>query len=398
MRDRTHRTRQLLLSRMGVATLVMSATWSTGIVRAPAEAARSVHEACGPVPAGYARCFAQVAGNAVGIPGLSPGDLQSAYALPSATAGVGQTVAIVDAYDAPNAEADLATYRSQFGLPACTTLSGCFRKVDETGGTSYPKPDTGWGIEISLDLDMVSAICPNCHILLVEATTSNMADLGVAENTAASLGANEISNSWGSNEQSKDTILDSRYFNHPGIAITAATGDSGYGTYYPGTSAEVTAVGGTSLTRANSTRGWAETAWSGASSGCSDYEAQPSWQQANPTITGLCPNRAAADVSAVADPNTGVAYYDTNRAPGWGVVGGTSVASPIIAAVFALAGNASSTTGGSYAYSHLTSHTKANLNDITSGSTGACGNALCNAQAGWDGPTGLGTPNGTGAF
>jgi subtilase family serine protease len=271
--------------------------------------------------------------------------------------------------------------------------------VDESGGSSYPKADAGWGFEISIDLDMVSAICPNCHILLVEGTTSNIVDLAAAENTAASLGANEISNSWGSNDQSKFLSLDSSSFTHPGIAITVATGDTGaQRTYYPATSPHVTAVGGTSLTRANNQRGWTETAWSGASSGCSSFEPQPSWQTANSAITALCTNRAEADVAAVADPNTGPSVYDTLSQPGWLLGGGTSAASPIIASVYALAGNAASTVAGSYPYNHGTLHNKVNLNDVTSGSSGNCENALCDAQVGWDGPTGLGTPNGTGAF
>lgn len=227
--------------------------------------------------------------------------------------------------------------------------------------------------------------------------------MGVAENTAAKLGANEISNSWGSNDQSKDPSLDAEFFTHPGIAITVATGDSGFYTYYPASSPNVTAVGGTSLSRADNTRGWSETAWSGAGSGCTPYEPQPAWQAANPTISSVCANRATADVAAVADPSTGISYYDTSKPtgwnPGWGVVGGTSLASPIIAAVYALAGNAASTIAGSYPYIHTTTHNKANLNDVTAGTNGKCGgSALCTAQAGWDGPTGLGTPNGTGAF
>jgi subtilase family serine protease len=367
---------------------------------ANAQPAQAVHDACGPVAAGYARCFSKIVTvtNAAAPSGLNPADLESAYALPSSSAGGGQTVGIVDAYDSPSAESDLAVYRAQFGLPPCTTANGCFRKVDESGGSAYPKPDPGWGFEISIDLDMVSAICPNCHIVLVEATTSNIMDLGTAENTAASLGVNEISNSWGSNDQSKDTTLDSLYFTHPGIAITVASGDSGYHTFYPASSPNVTAVGGTSLAPANNSRGWTETAWSFAGSGCTSYETQPAWQTANPAIPAVCANRAVADVAAVADPNTGPSVYDTFKQAGWIVGGGTSAASPIIASVYALAGNAASTAAGSYPYSHTTAHNNPNLNDVTSGTNGNCGTSLCTAQPGWDGPTGLGTPNGTAAF
>jgi subtilase family serine protease len=301
-------------------------------------------------------------------------------------------VAIVDAYDDPSAEADLGAYRSQYGPPSCTTANGCFKKVNESGGTSYPTSNGGWAQEISLDLDMVSAICPNCHILLVEASSSSFADLGTAENYAAAH-ANEISNSWGGSDTS-DSIYGS-YFNHPGVAITASTGDGGYGVEYPASSDYVTAVGGTSLTRnASSPRGWMETAWSGAGSGCSSYNTRSSWQA---SVTTGCSRRAVADVSADADPNTGVAVYDSfsyQGYAGWLVFGGTSVASPIVASVYALAGNASNVSYGSFPYAHTGS-----INDVTSGSNGSCSpTELCTAGTGWDGPTGLGTPNGTGAF
>jgi subtilase family serine protease len=351
---------------------------------------------------GVAHCNAivrvdgKVGSNGSSPSGYNPPDLQSAYALPSSTAGSGQTVAIVDAYDDPNAESDLGVYRSQFGLPPCTTANGCFKKVNQTGGTKYPRANGGWAQEISLDLDMVSAICPNCHIILVEASSASLTNLGTAVNEAASLGANAISNSYGGSESSSDPSYDSAYYNHPGIAITASSGDNGYGAQYPAASQYVTAVGGTSLTRANNTRGWSETAWSGAGSGCSKYDSQPSWQSLVSNITSVCSKRAIADVSAVADPNTGVSVYDSysyQGLSGWLVFGGTSVASPIIASVYALAGNAGSVTYGSYPYSHTGS-----LNDVTSGSNGSCGTDLCNAGVGWDGPTGLGTPNGTGGF
>ena len=333
--------------------------------------------------------------------GYGPSGLQSAYNLTSVsgTAGSGKTVAIVDAYDDPNAESDLAVYRSQFGLPACTTGNGCFTKVDQNGGKHYPRANGGWAQEISLDLDMVSAICPNCHILLVEASSASMSSLGTAVNTAATWpGVTAISNSYGAGESSYDTTYDSAYFNHHGVAITASTGDSGYGVEYPAASQYVTAVGGTSLSRDSSARGWSETAWSGAGSGCSAYDSQPSWQGG--VVTASCSNRAVADVSADADPATGVAVYDSysyQGYSGWLVFGGTSVASPIVASVYALAGGiASDQYGPSYLYSHSGS---LNLNDVTSGSNGSCGgSSLCTAGTGWDGPTGLGTPNGTSAF
>ncbi|MEV7603256.1 putative Ig domain-containing protein [Kitasatospora sp. NPDC089797] len=327
--------------------------------------------------------------------GFGPSDLQSAYSLP-ANGGAGQTVAIIDAQDDPNAESDLAAYRTQFGLPACTTDNGCFKKIDQNGGTSYPTSDTGWSGEISLDLDMVSAVAPNAHILLVEATSANMSDLGTAVNQAVSQGARFVSNSYGGAEDPSDTSADSQYFNHPGVVITASSGDSGYGAQYPAGSPYVTSVGGTSLTRDSSSRGWSESVWGsssggeGTGSGCSAYEPKPSWQ----TDSG-CSNRTIADVSAVADPATGVAVYQTYGGSGWSVYGGTSASSPIIAAVYADAGTpGASDNPAAYPYAHTSA-----LNDVTSGANGTCSPAyLCTAGAGYDGPTGLGTPNGLAAF
>ncbi|HEY2510937.1 MAG TPA: S53 family peptidase [Polyangiaceae bacterium] len=318
--------------------------------------------------------------------GYGPADLQSAYKLPSSSGGQGMTVAIVDAYGYPNAEADLAVYRSQYGLAPCTTANGCFKKVNQKGAqSSYPKNNSGWASEQALDVDMVSAICPNCRIVLVETNSANQSDLDVGVNTAAALGANAISNSYGGSETSSSAS--DQAYNHPGVAITASSGDNGYGVEFPASSPYVTAVGGTSLSHASNSRGWSETAWSGAGSGCSKYTAKPGWQ-----TDAKCSKRTVADVSAVADPNTGVAVYETfNRRGGWQVYGGTSVASPVIASVFALAGGGD--TPGT-PYSHVSS-----LFDVTSGSNGSCGGSyLCTAGAGYDGPTGLGTPDGTGAF
>jgi len=356
---------------------------------------RHAQRVCGDVQKGFARCYAYqlvtdgVKPNASSPAGFNPSDLQGAYNLPSTTAGSGQTVAIVDAYNDPKAEADLATYRSYFHQSACTTANGCFKKVNQNGGTSYPSNNAGWSQEISLDLDMVSAICPNCHILLVEATSPTNANLGTAVNTAVRLGAQAVSNSYGGAESSSESNYAS-YYNHPGVAITASAGDSGYGVEAPAAYNTVTSVGGTSLTYSNGVR--SESAWSGSGSGCSAYVSKPSWQ----TDSG-CGNRTVADVSAVADPNTGVSVYDSYASQGqsgWLVFGGTSVASPIIASVYALAGNEASITYGSYPYSY-----RGSLNDVTSGSNGSCSPAyLCTAGSGYDGPTGLGTPNGIGAF
>jgi hypothetical protein len=321
-----------------------------------------------------------------------PSYLQSAYNAPSATAGTGQTVAIVDAYDDPNAEADLAHYRSYFGLQACTTANGCFRKVDEGGGTSYPVPNSSWSQEISLDLDMVSAMCPRCNILLVEATSDYFTDLGTAVNTAVNLGANVVSNSYGMSESRDEYARDAAYYNHPGVAIVASSGDSGYGTSWPAASPDLVAVGGTSLHQLTNsgTRNATETTWNLAGGGCSVYEAKPTWQ-----LDAGCPTRTVADVSAVADPATGVWVYDTYGALGFKVLGGTSASAPIVGAMYALAANpASSDTLASYPYDRPTS-----LNDVTSGANGSCAvSYFCTATTGYDGPTGLGTPNGVSAF
>lgn len=421
----------LLLGALGISALAACSGGSTTALPPGSTATRSLsspvqvaqtafgslpapglsHAVCGPAADGFARCHAWlrdgVTSSTTNPSGYHPADLQSAYNLASAAASAGgtQTVGIVDAYNDPNAASDLAVYRSTFGLPACTTSTGCLRIVSQTGSTSLPRNNSGWAQEISLDLDMVSAICPNCHILLVEASSSSLTNLGTAVNEAATLGATEISNSYGGGESSSDTSYDTSYYHHPGIAITASAGDGGYGVEYPAASQYVTAVGGTSLTRNSSARGWTESVWStsstsGTGSGCSKYDPQPSWQTATATVTnnpGVCTMRVVGDVSADADPNTGVSVYDSysnHGQSGWLVFGGTSVASPITASVYALAGNASSVNFASYPYSHTSA-----LYDVTVGSNGSCGGTyLCTAETGYDGPTGNGTPNGTSAF
>jgi subtilase family serine protease len=263
--------------------------------------------------------------------------------------------------------------------------------VNQNGGTAPPPSDVGWAEEISLDVDMVSAICPNCHILLVEATNNSLSNLAAAVNRAALMGAQAISNSYGASETGTAGIEAS--YNHPGHALTASSGDSGFGVEFPASSPHVTAVGGTTLNRSTNARGWTESAWSGAGSGCSRVYAKPSWQH----DTG-CARRTVADVSAVANPNTGVAVFDTFGVTGgpWFQFGGTSVSAPIIASVYGLAGNGATVNYGSFPYSHT-----ASLFDVVGGTNTnrRCSPSyLCTAVAGYDGPTGLGTPNGTGAF
>jgi subtilase family serine protease len=330
--------------------------------------------------------------------GYGPSDLISAYRLPSSSTV--RNVAVVDAYNDPDAVSDVATYRSAWGLPACNTSSqaGCLTVTNQHGATS-PLPanagDTGWDVEESLDVDMVSAICPSCHIFLVEAKNPSIANLGTAVNSAVFvLDAGYVSNSYGASQSSADTGYDTSYYEHAGVAVTASAGDDGYGVSYPAASQYVTSVGGTTLTQdASVPRGWTETVWGssaggeGTGSGCSKYEAKPTWQ----THKG-CSHRIDNDVSADANPSTGVAIYDTYSEGGWLEVGGTSVASPLIASVFALAGApAPGTFPSSYLYMH-----KHGIYDVTLGSNGTCAPLaafLCNATMCYDAPSGLGTPD-----
>jgi subtilase family serine protease len=351
------------------------------------------------VPAGKARCHARVVTDSVGKiithdvtangkpAGFGPSDLLSAYNV--TTDGVPSTIiAIVDAFGYPNAESDLAVYRQKFKLPPCTTANGCFTKYNQNGVQgSYPALNVGWAQETALDLDMASAMCPSCKIILVEGDSNSFANLAAAVNTAAGKGAHVISNSYGGGESGGQSFESS--YNHPGVAVTASTGDSGFGAQFPATSPHVIAVGGTHLVKDGSARGWSETAWSGAGSGCSAFFAKPKWQK----DTG-CAMRMEADVSAVADPATGVAVYAPTgtTTSGWQVYGGTSVAAPLIGGVYGVNGGA--VTSGKNPYKHTDA-----LNDVTSGSNGSCTPSyFCHAGPGYDGPTGLGTPNGVTAF
>ncbi|MBI3633811.1 MAG: S53 family peptidase [Candidatus Vogelbacteria bacterium] len=334
--------------------------------------------------------------------GYGPAQLHGAYAS-QVLAPNKQIIAIVDAYDDPNIFSDLNTYNKTYNiplLPACSSavaasLTPCFQKIDQRGGVKYPTVDAGWALEISLDVEMAHAMCQNCSILLIESDSASYTNLMAAVDRAITSGATVVSNSYGSSEFSGETSYDT-HFNHPGVAVTFSSGDGGYGVEYPAASQYVTAVGGTTLLLNSDNSYKSESAWSGAGSGCSLYGTKPLWQH-----DASCINRTVADVSAVADPNTGVAVYDSVRyqgKSGWFKVGGTSLAAPVVAGIYALAGGVSSgVQGASLPYSNGSYLT--NIHDILTGSNGTCGGSyLCTATTGFDGPTGLGSPMGISAF
>jgi len=357
---------------------------------------------CAAAPAGYAACHARVVTDVNLTPlatttylsGYTPTQLRTAYGL---TTDSTMTVAIVDAYANPAATtvSDLAAYRSRFSLGTAS-----LNQVNQSGGTTLASSNAGWGQEEMLDLEMISAICPSCSIIYVGANSASFNDLAAAVDTAAGLGAMVISNSYGGSEFRSESLIAGHY-SHPGVAITVSSGDSGYGVQVPAAFNTVTAVGGTTLTLNNGARA-SETVWSGAGSGCSAYIGKPSWQKDT-----ACGNRTVADVAAVADPATGVAVYDSygsTSGANWYVFGGTSVAAPIIGAVYALSGNTAGVPA-SLAYPSLTGPPPGSLYDVTSGSNGRCVRGkntsvayLCTGVVGYDGPTGNGTPIGTSAF
>ncbi|TDU90178.1 physarolisin II [Kribbella voronezhensis] len=396
---------RILVSALGVGALAVAGLTSTGAAIAaptPYTAGKHAAKVCATATSPHtASCHAFKLVDAKGVSpatatppatGLTPAGLRDAYKLNGLSAN-GRTVAIVDAYGYPNLERDLGVYRSQFGLSACTVANGCLRIINQNGGTSLPRFNTGWAGEQALDVDAVSAAAPDAKIVVVQANSASFADLGTAVVTAAKQpGVVAISNSYGGGDSADSTY--GTYYNHPGIAVTASTGDNGYqGGSYPASSSYVTAVGGTSLVAASNTRGWSESVWSGAGSGCSTVNTALS---AAASFGTGCAKRAMADVSAAADPGKGgmAIYYPTSKtASTWAQFGGTSEAAPIIASVYALSGN---TAGYANAlpYAHSGS-----LFDVTTGSNGSCPTTQwCNARTGWDGPTGLGTPNGAGAF
>jgi len=351
---------------------------------------------CGFVVGHAARCHSHVITNSSGraisnkqipVGGYGPSDLRDAYKV-TATGAASTIIAIVDAYGYTNAETDLNTYRKYFGLPACTQKNGCFKKFNQNGKQKdYPAQDNRWAGESALDLDMASAMCPNCALYLVEANSSSISDLAAAANTSAKLGARAISNSYGGDEAGSQTYESA--YNHPGIAVTVSSGDSGYagGVQFPASSPHLTAVGGTYLVRDGSARGWNEKVWSGAGSGCSSIYSKPSWQH-----DSGCSNRTVADVSAVASDRSPVAVYGPDKDTGqsqWEQWSGTSVAAPIIAGIYAANGGLANYGSDPYTIQSA-------MFDVTSGSTGICNPSyLCHGKNGYDGPSGLGTPSGT---
>jgi len=355
---------------------------------------------------GLASCHIQVLLDANNSPlvsaspaGYTPAQLRGAYGV-SGHAASQPIIAIVDAYNDPTIKKDLDAYSLQFHLPIlpiCKTTAAksavpCFQKINQTGGSATPAANGDWSMEMALDVEASHAMCENCSLVLVEAKSPNTTNLLAAVDTAVKTSAVAISNSWGGPEYKGETKLDA-HFKHNGIAFTFSSGDSGYGVQYPAASPYVTAVGGTSLyMNGNSYRN--EDAWSGAGSGCSQYETKPAWQK-----DAMCKGRMVADVSAVADPATGAAIYSStspNGQKGWFTAGGTSLAAPIIAAIYALGGLPKNQSANSLPYSL---GNKNNLHDVVGGNNGSCGSSyLCAGKTKYDGPTGLGTPKGTGAF
>jgi subtilase family serine protease len=333
--------------------------------------------------------------------GYDPQDLRSAYAIPT-TGGAGQTIAVIEGFAYKKAEMDLAEYRARYGLPPCTSSDGCFTAVNGKGATPHYGGVSEWETEEALDLDMASTACQECHILLVDAEGESWDALAKAVDMAASLGATEISNSYGLPEETceAECVEAASGYDHPGVMVFVSSGDYGYDNYlegaaspsYPADQPDVIAVGGTRLNHASGARGWSEKVWGepklgvGSGSGCT-LESKPSWQ----TDTG-CSGRADNDVAAVGACSTPVSVYNS-REGGWLNICGTSVSSPLMAGIEAHASEyARSLPGAEAFYEDPTA-----LFDVKSGNDGKCSRAqryLCHAKAGYDGPTGNGTPDG----
>jgi subtilase family serine protease len=370
---------------IGLAVLVLAPVGAQA-----ANGHANYHAVCPGPPAGSAHCHVLVVTDERGNPlastsptGLSPATIKSVYGFPTTVSplpGAGQTIAIVDAYDDPTAENDLNVFSSQFGLPACTSANGCFSKVTQTGGTSYPRSDSGWALEISLDIEWAHAIAPGAKILLVEASSNSFSNLMAAEDYAKAH-AQYVSNSWGGSEFSGESSYDS-HFSQNGVSFFVSAGDSGLPAEYPSASPNVISVGGTTLHFSGSTF-TGETGWSDGGGGCSAYEAATSAQSSFPGYgqVNCAGKRATPDVSLDADPNSGVSVYDSTSysgQTGWFKVGGTSASSPMWAAAAADAGTVVSS---GYAYGN-----NITFNDISSGNNGApCLNGydLCSGRGSW---------------
>lgn len=370
------------MKRLFAALVVMALLTAFGLQESTKPAAAS-----NPTDNQFAHTYLHVRPNASTSPtGLSPNQIKSAYNFStSMTAGAGYTVAIVDAYNDPNIESDLAVFSNQYGLPPCTTANGCFKKVDQNGGTKYPRTDSGWALEIALDVEWAHAIAPGAKILLVEAASASFTNLLAAEDYAKTH-AQYVSNSWGGSEFSGESSYDS-HFAQPGVSFFVSAGDAGLPAEYPSASPNVISVGGTLLKFDATGSLLSETAWSSGGGGCSTYETANSVQAAFSQYgqVNCGGKRATPDVALDADPNSGVSVYDSvnyQGQTGWWTVGGTSASSPMWAARAAVAGqlvDAAFVYGSSITY-----------RDITSGNNGApalTGFDLATGRGSWTGTT-----------
>jgi subtilase family serine protease len=322
--------------------------------------------------------------------GMSPAQIKKAYGIPSTSQGAGQVIAIIDAYDDPNIESDLGVFSSTFGLPACTTANGCFTKVYQNG--TRPTADSGWAMEMSLDVEWAHAIAPQAKIILIEAANSS-GSLYQAINLAVANKATVISLSWGGSEFSGETTYDTAYFKNLTVPVFVSSGDSGAGVSYPAASPYVISTGGTQLTLDSNGNYSSETAWSGSGGGISAYETEPSYQTGYP-IPQNGKGRGVPDVAYNASPSTGYSIYDSYGQGGWLVVGGTSASAPQWAALTAIANSARTTNLSglnTVLYNAAKTSSSTLFNDITRGTNGNCG-YLCTAQTGFDYITGFGTP------
>ena len=387
-----------------VAVGIISACSAQVTLAAP-QLLKGVHkDVCGKSSKTTVRCFTKTISHAPGTPvtsalpaGYGPSQFHGAYGVPAISGNPG-TIAVVTAYDAPTITEDLAVYNATFGLPyfpncSATVTKACFQKVNQNGGTSYPAPNSGWALEAAMDVQTAHQMCQNCKLILVEADSANYTDIVQAVDRARLLGATVISNSYGSDEFDGETVFN-KLFMYPGIAFVFSSGDTGYGVSYPAASPYVTAVGGTTLQVTAANTWHSERVWEGSGSGCSAYEAKPSFQKDN-----ACVRRSVADIAAAGDPNTGAAVYSSygiGGVKGWFQLGGTSLSAPLVAGMYGLANNIGSSYANAMLYKNY--NYKTNLRDITYGSNGFCGTYLCQAGTSYDGPSGLGTPYDLGLF